>query len=269
MYLTHAVFVDAGYLLAEGCKKVLGIKLERKDYHVHYRGLVSHLKKLIAAHCDENSRLLRIYWYDAAHDGNPTPEHRILATFPDIKVRLGRLRGKEQKGVDSLIVRDLMVLSLNRALQTAYLVAGDEDLREGVISAQEAGVRVVLVGVGNSRNQSSTLVWEADDYLFLKKGDLKKFFRRVNRSSDYVTISEEFIRFWLGAEGPRVINQLVYTTPNGKDVIPHDIDRNLLHYAYKCLDGDPDAGLLRTAFIEKIQAEMSKQSAAAGRDPNA
>ena len=57
----------------------------------------------------------------------------------------------EQKGVDSLIVTDMINLARNRAISDAVFVSGDEDLRVGVQQAQEFGVRVHLVGIKPSR----------------------------------------------------------------------------------------------------------------------
>jgi uncharacterized LabA/DUF88 family protein len=89
----------------------------------------------------------------------PTAQHLDIAYLPGVKLRLGRLTKGKQKGVDSRIVRDLIILSEERAVAVAYLVGGDEDLREGVSEAQERGVRVVLVGVEppSTQNLSPTL----------------------------------------------------------------------------------------------------------------
>lgn len=69
----------------------------------------------------------------------------------------------EQKGVDSLIVTDMINLARNRAIADAVLISGDEDLRVGVQQAQEFGIRVHLVGIKPSRgSQSLFLLQEAD-----------------------------------------------------------------------------------------------------------
>jgi hypothetical protein len=69
----------------------------------------------------------------------------------------------EQKGVDSLIVTDMIALARNRAISDAVLLSGDEDLRVGVQQAQEFGVRVHLVGIKPGRgSQSLFLLQEAD-----------------------------------------------------------------------------------------------------------
>ena len=69
----------------------------------------------------------------------------------------------KQKGVDSLIITDLVELARNRAITDAVLLAGDEDLRIGVSIAQSLGIRIHLVGIEPSRaTQSEWLRMEAD-----------------------------------------------------------------------------------------------------------
>jgi hypothetical protein len=75
--------------------------------------------------------MLRVYWYDGAPDAIPLSDHLAIAKLTNVKLRLGRLTRGEQKGVDWLIIRDLMTLARERAIATALLVSGDEDLREG------------------------------------------------------------------------------------------------------------------------------------------
>lgn len=65
-----------------------------------------------------------------------------------MKVRLGFVNSVgEQKGVDSLIVTDMIALARNRAISDAVLMSGDEDLRVGVQQAQELGVRAGCLGI--------------------------------------------------------------------------------------------------------------------------
>ena len=73
-----------------------------------------------------------------------------------------------------------MRLSQNRAISTAYLLGGDEDLRQGMVEAQDMGVRVVLVGIApfGQQNQAGTLTREADDVMVLSREDLNAVFRR-------------------------------------------------------------------------------------------
>src|SRR5262249_1185415 len=139
-----AIFVDAGYLLARGGLVVCGTK-RRAEFDCAYEPLIAKLTELSRDHCRLDP--LRLYWYDGAPDRIPTPDHLQIGNLPYVKVRLGRI-GKDgkQKGVDALIYRDLMTLARERAISRAYLISGDEDLREGVVAAQDLGVQVVVVG---------------------------------------------------------------------------------------------------------------------------
>ena len=87
-----------------------------------------------------------------------------MAYAEDVKLRLGVVTpAGQQKGVDSLIVTDLMELARNHAITDAVLLSGDEDLRIGVQIAQSFGVRVHLIGIKPSRgSQSLSLLQEAD-----------------------------------------------------------------------------------------------------------
>jgi len=81
-----------------------------------------------------------------------------------IKLRLGFVTGqKQQKGVDSLIVTDVIDLARNHAITDAVILSGDEDIRIGVQIAQSFGVRVHLIGIVPSRgSQSLNLLRESD-----------------------------------------------------------------------------------------------------------
>lgn len=146
-----AVLVDAGYLLAEGGKAYCGVR-GRARVECDYTGVASALARQCGALV--NLPVLRTYWYDAARDGIPTGDHLTVASAPRVKLRLGRLSGGRQKGVDSLIVHDLITLAHARAVCTMYLLGGDEDLREGVAAAQRLGVQVIVLGI-DGRAQSS------------------------------------------------------------------------------------------------------------------
>lgn len=82
----------------------------------------------------------------------------------------------EQKGVDSLIVTDMIELARNRAMADAILFSGDEDLRVGVQQAQEFGIRVHLLGIEPSRkNQSAYLIQETDSVHEWRREEIEKF----------------------------------------------------------------------------------------------
>lgn len=156
-----AVFVDAGYLFAQGSILLAGRKLTRGEITFDH-------EKAIAALAEFGQKttglpLLRVYWYDGTSTG-PSAQHITLAFLANVKVRLGFVNSVgEQKGVDSLIVTDMITLARNRAMSEAVLLSGDEDLRVGVQQAQEYGVKVHLLGISPCRgNQSLFLLQEAD-----------------------------------------------------------------------------------------------------------
>ncbi len=161
-----AIFVDAGYLLAEGGRLICRTT-SRPAFSCDYRSLTTSVADWVRDH--SGMAILRTYWYDGAAGGVPTADHELIGGFPYVKVRLGRVIRGEQKGVDALIYRDLMTLARERAIAGAYLISGDEDLREGVIAAQDMGVQVVLLGVPTRQrtNQSAALIREADEHVVL------------------------------------------------------------------------------------------------------
>jgi len=171
-----ALFIDAGHLLAEGGSLCCSTK-KRSAIACNFQGLLEELGQLCADYC--GLPMLRAYWYDAAKDAVPTPEQLLIARLPQTKLRLGRLSGGKQKGVDSLIVRDLMTLARERAVATAFLLGGDDDLREGLLAAQEMGVAVNVLGVpttlAGTANQAESLVREADQHIMLATAFLAKF----------------------------------------------------------------------------------------------
>lgn len=182
-----AVFVDAGYLFAQGSILLSGAKLTRSEIRLDYEQVVQSLEQF--AERVSNVKLLRIYWYDGTSVG-PTPQHIALAYLAKVKLRLGFVNSVgEQKGVDSLIVTDMITLARNRAISEAVLVSGDEDLRVGVQQAQEFGVRVHLLGIKPSRgSQSVFLLQEADSTHEWTEPDLAPFLSCRTREPEGVQV---------------------------------------------------------------------------------
>ncbi|MEI7899428.1 MAG: NYN domain-containing protein [bacterium] len=169
-----AVFVDAGYLFAQGSTALAGQKLPRSGVTLACDKVVEELEKFAVA--VSGIPLLRIYWYDGTSEG-PSTAHLSLAHCANVKVRLGFVNSVgEQKGVDSLIVTDMITLARNRAMADAVLLSGDEDLRVGVQQAQEYGIRVHLLGIRPSRgSQSLFLLQESDTTHEWGPGELGQF----------------------------------------------------------------------------------------------
>jgi uncharacterized LabA/DUF88 family protein len=157
-----AVFVDAGYLYAQGSACIQGNKAKRENIRLDHTKFIGVLRTLVQR-VQPDAPLLRIYWYDGTSRG-PTHDHRTLADLDDVKLRLGFINSVgQQKGVDSLLVTDVVELSRNGAICDALLLGGDEDLRIGVQIAQSFGVRLHLIGIEPSRgSQSLQLRQEVD-----------------------------------------------------------------------------------------------------------
>jgi uncharacterized LabA/DUF88 family protein len=159
-----AIFVDAGYLFAQGSTALTGSKKARTALAIDAPKAVEALHRIAASRAPD-CRMLRIYWYDGAISGSrPTTDQALLAHLDDVKLRLGFVNSNgEQKGVDSLIVTDLIELARLKSVSDAVLLSGDEDVRVGVQIAQNYGVRVHLLGIVPSRgSQSQQLLQEAD-----------------------------------------------------------------------------------------------------------
>lgn len=163
------VLVDAGYLLGAAASLLAG-EPTRSGITVDHAQLVSAIRQ--RAEAETGLPLLRIYWFDAAPDRVPQPEHRRLRVMPRVTVRLGALTrsGVEgrwaQKGVDAAMHAELTGLARNSACADVVLVTGDGDLLPGLTAAKDHGVAVHLWAVqagDGDYNQSEDLVAEADE----------------------------------------------------------------------------------------------------------
>ncbi|MFC5180550.1 NYN domain-containing protein [Actinomadura harenae] len=169
-----ALFVDAGYLLADGAMAVHGTR-HREAVSWDFGGLLQLLGNL--ARERTSLPMLRCYWYEATVEGRRAPEHEALADLPGLKLRLGRVRPGRREGVDTEIHRDLMALARNGALADAVVVSGDEDLAQVVADAQDLGVRVTVVHVAVDGNWtiSRVLRQECDDLIEIGSGHLRPY----------------------------------------------------------------------------------------------
>ena len=243
----YAIFVDAGYVFAAGGELCCGTS-DRKRFELDVPKLRDHLNQI--AEGTTGLSALRMYWYDAAFYSGPTPDHQKIALLPNIKLRLGRIKSGRQKGVDALIYHDLINLARERAISDAFLVSGDEDLREGVRTVQGMGVRMTLIGIPPSRsatNQSRELVQEVDELVILTKDVLSGFFRlkprptdqrrqeattgdtdagsRIRTSSDTATAREAGSSLARTLVGDPSLGIILKSKP----MIPPEIDKRLLH----------------------------------------
>lgn len=171
-----AAFVDAGYLYAAGSAALNGTSAPRNSVTLDVNAVLQALREAVAGISPSSPRL-RIYWYDGVLRTGPTPEQEQLADSDGVKLRLGMIAFTgRQKGVDSLIVTDLIELARNHAISDAVLLSGDEDVRIGVQIAQSFGVRIHLLGIEpGARNQSRLLRQEADTTSEWQQSDVGQF----------------------------------------------------------------------------------------------
>jgi uncharacterized LabA/DUF88 family protein len=169
----YAIFVDAGYFFVAGAQAAFDNHISRKQVALKSpAAMLADLCERASAVVDDLP-LLRTYWYDAKYDATPgqrlSLDQSSLAMSHGVKLRLGTLNSAgEQKGVDSLIMTDLIDLARNRAIADAVVVTGDEDLRIAVQVAQSFGVRVHIFAAGDpSNNVSAALQMEADSVTVL------------------------------------------------------------------------------------------------------
>ena len=178
-----AVFVDAGYVFAQGSCALTGLKTAKPREQIALDEVkIAELLKEEAIASSGRKELLRIYWYDGAPSSGPSVGQARMGKLNDVKLRLGQLNSEgQQKGVDSLIVTDLMELARNKAISDAVIVTGDEDIRVGVQIAQSLGVRVHLLGfVGPKASQSISLQQEADTLKIWDRPKIASFLRDAN-----------------------------------------------------------------------------------------
>jgi uncharacterized LabA/DUF88 family protein len=259
------IFVDAGYVYAAGGLLCHGIK-RRTDLDLNFASFTGALVQL--GRELSGAQHLRTYWYDGAAHGVPTFSHVAVSRLSGVKLRLGQVSGAgQQKGVDSLVVRDLMKLSSEHAIQWALLVSGDEDLRQGMIEAQDCGVRVALVGIEPcSGNQSESLLREADDHIALSKDFLAPHFNLslagqpnpaaelnpLAAAPDPFVVGQRVAEDWIRRSIPSDVVALgTARRRNPFERVPGDTDRELLargRMTYGDVVSDGDRKRMREGF---------------------
>jgi uncharacterized LabA/DUF88 family protein len=169
-----ALFVDAGYVLADGAMAVHGTR-RRESVSWDYPGLL----QLFAGLAMERSRLplLRCYWYDSTVEGRRSPDHDALADLPGVKLRLAKMRPGRREGVEGEIHRDLTTLARNKAVSDAMVVSAEEDLAQVIADVQDMGMRVTLLHIATDDNAEipRALRQECDDIVQISASQLRPF----------------------------------------------------------------------------------------------
>jgi uncharacterized LabA/DUF88 family protein len=243
-----AVFVDAGYLFAQGSAALTVTKQPRSTLALDEGAVVG----LLLAFAEEKAapdKVLRIYWYDAVPAQGLGPDHVRLAESDNVKLRLGVLNSYgKQKGVDSFIIADLIELARNRAIDSAVLVSGDDDLRIGVQVAQTFGIRVHLLGIASKEGDacSRLLLREVDTVTRWDDETVAKFLSvRAHAPLGSVSLSSSVARthaerssegddtlknavtiFFTGLSSDDLLD--IKTVYEAERVIPHAFDAQLL-----------------------------------------
>jgi len=226
--------------------------------------------------------LLRVYWYDAMPGPRLSMEQSELAMLTGIKLRLGALNNAgEQKGVDSLIVTDLIDLARNRAIADAVVVTGDEDLRIAVQVAQSFGVRVHILAAGDpAKNVSPSLRMEADSVTTLDAAWFSNHLELISTIQKVeavpcpvstlatgtttpdmiVTVANTIIREILESITPEQLARLVLHFSTQKTV-PPEYDRPLIAKASAALSdkrfSNDETRHIRGLFVRAVRASSS------------
>ena len=266
-----AVFVDAGYLFAAGAEAVFGRKLKRSEIRLDQNKVVEQLREFATSAA--SLPLLRIYWYDGT-SGVLSTEQIALAKCADIKMRLGAVNSfGQQKGVDSLIITDMIGLARNRTMADAVLLSGDEDVRVGMQQAQEWGVRIHLLGIDPGRhNQSPALAQEADTCATWTAPDVEKFLSvaevrpKVPIASVAVIASPDVSKIAVGLDAFLAnLSEAEIQTCGSAEIrsVPADIDAKLLTCAATTIRRRLTAEEkrdLRKSFMKECRSRLAAAS---------
>ena len=270
-----AIFVDAGYLYARGSEVISGSPQPRATLKLNRLDTVDKLRQT-AREQARDAPLLRIYWYDGVPHQGPSQEQQDLADSDDVKLRLGVINSYgQQKGVDSLIVTDLVELARNQAISDAVILSGDEDIRIGVQIAQSYGVRAHLIGIGPGRvSQSRSLLQESDTTVEWGEADVHNLITlRPSIGPDPVTTDaagpSEFtgdVEVALDQVVADVLESIDHVPKIPVDAqggnIPWEYDSRLLATARRMIGRDLDRSektQLRDKFREQINAGGESQ----------
>ena len=192
-----ALFVDAGYVLADGAMAVHGTR-RRESVSWDYAGLLQLLTSLATER--SGLPLLRCYWYEATVEGRRSADHDALADLPGLKLRLAKMRPGRREGVESEIHRDLTTLARNKAVSDAMVISAEEDLAQVIADVQDLGLRVSLLHIAVDGNWtiSRALRQECDDIVEIGSAHLRPYVELISGAEPPYPHERE------GAPGPLI-----------------------------------------------------------------
>ena len=225
---------------------------------VRYQAKAVQTLKQVAADHLPNRELLRIYWCDGMLGRNISDDQAAMSALNDVKLRLGAINEEgEQKGVDALIITDLIELSRLNAIKDAFLLSGDEDVRVGVQIAQSYGVRVHLLGIATeTQSLSERLLQESDTVLPpLTKEHIQEFLHHT--PGDNEKIIAEAVRDFVRELAPDDREESLNRWKAKEYSIPETLDRRMLPHCRERLGRflEPDeTKLMRDCFWRSLVA---------------
>lgn len=202
-------------------------------------------------------------------------DQEAIAKTEGVKCRFGTINSQgQQKGVDSLIVTDMIELARIQAISDALVLSGDEDVRVGVQVAQTFGIRVHVLGIHPATgSQSPSLIAEADTHHEWKDGQVQNWLSFVpdqtvrpaletvdHQDPDWLTqyVASRVAELETGYGASLV----TYMEANGKQ-LPADFDRPTLAGAREVLGRDLEPGE-RKALREMLRAELTSKFSSLG-----
>ena len=265
----YAIFVDAEYLYTEGGMLCCNSP-DRQEILLYGLGANDFLIGLATDVCDLQP--LRTYWYDTSSDGVPTQAQQLVATLPNMKLRLQTGFPRDsQSSLSAVIRRDLSTLARERAICDAFLLSADEDLIDCVSEVQDLGLRVTVVNIASrdeGKDLTAGLATEADEVIKLTKDDLSRFIRRRRTPDDAASdtydpvdsvaaAATEFAESWLYRASDDEFDALLDQRPR----IPESLDGDLLYAVENVIGGslrgqDRLRRAVRQAFWNRIDQEV-------------
>lgn len=192
-----ALFVDAGYALADGAMAVHGTR-RRDSVSWDHAGLL----KLLAGLARDRTGLpvLRCYWYETAAEGRRTAEHDALAEMPGLKLRLVNALPGRREGIESQLRRDLITLAKSGAITDAFIASANEHIAEIVAEVQDLGLRVVILHIASDSGWTIPLPLrqECDDIVEISGVHLRSYVDLI-KGAEPVAADEPYKNAQIGA----------------------------------------------------------------------
>lgn len=260
------VMVDAGYLLRQAIEIVSNkASTSRADLDISDPvGLIKTLLDKSSATLDLTGKeLLRVYWYDGVMANGFTQQQRSLVNVDDVQFRAGTINGRgQQKGVDSLIVTDLIELTSHHAICDAVLVTGDSDLAVGIEVSQKRGVRIAVLGVedlaaGVAHHQSFEITSRADRVGMLGQAELSQVLRYAPAHLPAAAVAAPAhavpVQVAAQIDGPRI--EAAVKAFIAQQAAPLT---GAVNHTTKRIDSTVDRSLLHHVFIELAHGRLTE-----------